>query len=171
MQSKRSTLSALFLLCGLPSLMEAQAGRHAVTLAGVGHVGFVWQMSDGFALRPDFAMTRSHSTSAGNDRTTTNTTLGLSGLFSLFRVDSSLAGYLAPHLSVNMTNLSSSIPFVSGSDESYFAELRLGLRQDVARRFAVFGESGLRYSWASSTGTDSWSLSTSSGVGVQWYFR
>src|SRR5688572_4157395 len=121
------------------SVAEAQAQqRPALSVGQPGALGLLWSVSNEVALRSDFSFSWSSFESPGRSESSSWTAIGgLSALFPIVRIDS-LRGYFVPRISYRHM---SSNGFTSL--RGYSLDGGLGLRHELARRLAMFGEAGL----------------------------
>lgn len=171
----RQVVSLAAFLVSTQAVDAQSRGRVALSIAHPSAVGIVWHVKDRFALRPDFSFSRRSSDSPpGTISRVWTATIGLSALVYLFRSDS-LQGYIAQRASYSKTDGAQRI-----GSEAYTLGEAFGLQYALGRRFAVFGETGLQYSWSSvpvffqgvrvqTTHTRAWE--TTAGVGLMFYVR
>jgi hypothetical protein len=145
-----------------------------ITLGYRGGIGVLWHISDGFALRPDFAFSKSLTQQVTE---TWTATAGLSALFYLSRRDA-LRTFVSPRIGYTRSEAQSYGPqAVTWSGSASF-----GAEYALARRFGVFAEAGLQYSTMTVAnaavngqlvpfaGAKPRSLGTTSGLGVLLFF-
>jgi hypothetical protein len=179
---ERLGLAALILLLVPVSALAQDAGKVGVTMGYPPAVGIIWQVTDRFALRPDFGITRSWSGSSVDqdaENTSLGLTIGISALFYVTKADN-LRTYFSPRYAYLRTSSSSTADFLpfdtsfkttgSNLSGSFGAEYALG------SRFSAFGEVGVAYSHQSLRSgfvgerPSSNSISLRSGAGVILYF-
>jgi hypothetical protein len=155
---------------------QAQAERHlALTVAQPGALGLLWHVGKQLALRSDLTFARTTSESRGVESSSWSATGGLSILVPVVRIDS-LRMYFVPRFSYR--HLSSD---GITRAKTYSLDGAFGVQHDLSRRFGVFGEAGLRYSYLTQqvTGVTGGVLpggraitwSTTAGVGLLLYLR
>ena len=193
----RVLLGVVVLTMAARSAAAQQAGDVGVTMGYPGAVGVVWHVTDGIAIRPDVALTRSTSettTSAtgsfggsGLSSTSTSegwgTTVGLSVLLNVRTIER-LRLYLAPRLAYahstadNETGLTGALTGFTATTRGVLASGSFGSQYSVHDRFAVFGELGLQYTTQTTTSdfpgsrteADGTTFGLRSAVGVTFYF-
>jgi hypothetical protein len=165
------------LLVSGSSVGEAQAERHlALTVGQPGALGLLWHAGKQLALRSDLTWSRTSGESPGGSESSSwSATAGLSALLPLVRIDS-VRGYFVPRFSYR--HLSSD--GITRS-KTYSLDGGFGVQHDLARRLAIFGEAGLRYSYVTQRvigptgevlpGGHSSTWSTIAGVGLMLYLR
>jgi len=143
-------------------------------------VGVIWRATDGLAIRPDF--TFSQSGNGGDSLTSSNASVGL-GVSALFYVRKwdNLRAYVSPRFGYQRSSFTypGSSPS-SISTNTYSGAGSFGAEYLLHRRFAVFAETGLVYSHASTGGatiypglsleTSSHTWGTRAGIGAIVYF-
>jgi hypothetical protein len=120
-------------------------------------VGFIWHLSDRVAVRPDFSFSTSEVQRDQDivESTASSYTLNVSGLFYV-REWNDLRAYVSPrfsysHSSSDLTTVSASGSTISSTNNVYGVGGSFGAEYKLARRFAVFGETGLLFSRQTST--------------------
>ncbi len=176
---KLSRLSHLvFVLFLATSANGQQKGRTGLVIAYPTSVGFIWNVTDRIAVRPDasFSKTTSDSTAvptASLDSYSIET--GLSALFYAKKWQD-IAAYVAPRFAYSRLKTTNNLA-LGGSTVSwsYPGSVSFGVQYAVAQRFSVFGEAGLEYSRFHSGSsfntfpvTKTWK--SKSGIGVVFYF-
>lgn len=193
----RVLLGVVMLVLAARSAAAQEAGDVGVTMGYPGAVGIVWHVTDGIAIRPDVALTRSTSESttsatgvfagAGLSSTSTSdgwgTTVGVSVLLNVRTIER-LRLYLAPRVAYlhstadNETGLSGALTGFTAKATGVLASGSFGAQYNLHDRFAVFGELGLQYTTqtttsdfpGSSTEADGTTFGLRSAVGVTFYF-
>lgn len=172
----RLRLAVALLVFG-SSVGEAQTERRlALTVGQPGALGLLWHAGKQLALRSDLSFSRSSLASPGGfESSSWSATIGLSALLPVLQIDS-LRGYFFPRFSYRHVSSKGVTP-----SKAYSLEGGFGVQHDLARRLAIFGEAGLRYSYAAlrvigETGDElpgghSSSWSTTAGVGLMLYLR
>ena len=171
----RGLLVALLLV---PSVAAAQDPGDVGVFMGYPSLGFVWQLSEKVAIRPEISFATSTSdfdtdnplgVSSSSDAWSIE--FGASALLYL-NDDDRLRTYVAPRFAYAHSDASSSSVLGESAGSSYeFAGL-FGGQYSLNDRFSVFGEVGVGYAHATSefelsgakTTRDSWGPRT--GVGV-----
>jgi hypothetical protein len=193
----RVVLGVVMLVLAARAAAAQEAGAVGVTMGYPGAVGVVWHVTDGIAVRPDIALTRSTSESttsatgvfggSGLSSVSTSdgwgTTVGVSVLVNVRTIER-LRLYLAPRLAYahsttdNETGLSGTLSGFTAKTTGVLASASFGSQYSLHDRFAVFGELGLQYTAQTTTsdfpGTRTEADFTASGlrsaVGVTFYF-
>ena len=193
----RVLLGVVMLVVAARSAAAQEAGDVGVTMGYPGALGVVWHVTDGIAVRPDIALTRSTSESttsatgvfggSGLSSTSTSegwgTTVGVSVLVNVRTIER-LRLYLAPRLayarstSDNESGLSGALTGFTAKTTGVLASGSFGSQYNVHDRFAVFGELGLQYTTqtttsdfpGSSTEAEGTTFGLRSAVGVTFYF-
>ncbi len=193
----RVLLGVVMLVLAARSAAAQEAGDVGVTMGYPGAVGIVWHVTDGIAIRPDVALTRSTSEStttapgvfAGSDLSSRNssdgwgTTLGLSVLVNVRTIER-LRFYLVPRVAYarssadTETGFAGSLSAFTTTSKGVLASGSFGSQYNVHDRFAVFGELGLQYTMQTTTSdfpgsrteSDGTSVGLRSAVGVTFYF-
>ena len=193
----RVLLGVVMLVAAARSAAAQEAGDVGVTMGYPGALGIVWHVTDGIAVRPDIAFTRSTSESttsatgvfsgAGLSSTSTSdgwgTTVGVSVLVNVRTIER-LRLYLAPRLAYahsttdNETGLTGALTGFTAKTTGVLASGSFGSQYNVHDRFAVFGELGLQYTTqtttsdfpGSSTEAEGTTFGLRSAVGVTFYF-
>lgn len=193
----RVLLGVVMLVAAARSAAAQEAGDVGVTMGYPGALGVVWHVTEGIALRPDIALTRSTSESTtsatggfggpGLSSTSTSegwgTTVGLSVLLNVRTIDR-LRLYLAPRVAYaysttdNESGFAGSLSAFTSKTRGVLASGSFGSQYNVHDRFAIFGELGLQYTTQTTTsdfpGTrneaDGTTVGLRSAVGVTFYF-
>ncbi len=193
----RVLLGVVMLVVAARSAAAQEAGDVGVTMGYPGALGVVWHVTDGIAVRPDIALTRSTSESttsatgvfSGSGLSSTSTsdgwgmTVGVSVLVNVRTIER-LRLYLAPRLayahstSDNETGLSGALSGFTAKTTGVLASGSFGSQFSLHDRFAVFGELGLQYTTqtttsdfpGSSTEAEGTTFGLRSAVGVTFYF-
>ncbi len=193
----RVLLGVVMLVLAARSAAAQAAGDVGVTMGYPGAVGVVWHVTDGIAIRPDIALTRSTSESttsasgvfsgSGLSSTSTSegwgTSVGVSVLFNVRTIDR-LRLYLAPRVAYarstadNETGLSGALTGFTAKTTGVLASGSFGSQFNLHDRFAVFGELGLQYTTQTTTSdfpgsrteADGTTFGLRSAVGVTFYF-
>ncbi|MBL8137813.1 MAG: hypothetical protein JNL48_14400 [Acidobacteria bacterium] len=193
----RVLLGVVMLVVAARSAGAQQAGDVGVTMGYPGALGVVWHVTDGIAVRPDIALSRSTSESttsatgpfggSGLSSTSTSdgwgTTVGLSVLLNVRTIER-LRLYLAPRIAYahstadNETGLSGALTGFTAKTTGVLASGSFGSQYTVHDRFAVFGELGLQYTTQTTTSdfpgsrteADGTTFGLRSAVGVTFYF-
>jgi hypothetical protein len=168
-----------------------EGGQVGVVMGYPASAGVVWHASDRIAIRPEVNFSYSSgdsSTTTGNLATASSAStvgVGVSGLFYLAG-KADLWMYISPKFTYGRNNSSTeSAPGSSRSENTsntYSVAGSFGAQYALGKRFSVFGEVGLVYSWQTSSyssttanviGTDSTanSVGTRTAVGVIVYFQ
>jgi len=186
----------MLVLAARPATAQ-QAGDVGVTMGYPGALGILWHATEGIALRPDIALTRSTSDSttsetgifggSGFSSTSSSagwgTTVGLSVLVNVRTIER-LRLYLTPRVAYsrsstdNESGLSGSLSAFAATTKGVLASGSFGSQYSLHDRFAVFGELGLQYTTLTTTsdfpGTrsdaDATTFGLRSAVGVTFYF-
>lgn len=193
----RVLLGVVMLVVAARSAGAQEAGDVGVTMGYPGALGVVWHVTDGIAIRPDIALSRSTSESttsatgpfAGSGLSSTSTsdgwgtTVGLSVLLNVRTIER-LRLYLAPRIAYahstadNETGLSGALTGFTAKTTGVLASGSFGSQYNVHDRFAVFGELGLQYTTQTTTSdfpgsrteADGTTFGLRSAVGVTFYF-
>ncbi|MCC6989245.1 MAG: hypothetical protein IT181_09625 [Acidobacteria bacterium] len=193
----RVLLGVVMLVMAARSAAAQEAGDVGVTMGYPGALGVVWHVTDGIALRPDIALTRSTSESttsvtgvfvgSGLSSTSTSegwgTSVGVSVLVNVRTIDR-LRLYLAPRIAYarstadNESGLSGALTGFTAKTTGVLASGSFGSQFSLHDRFAVFGELGLQYTTqtttsdfpGSSTEAEGTTFGLRSAVGVTFYF-
>lgn len=193
----RVLLGVVMLVLAARSAAAQEAGDIGVTMGYPGALGIVWHVTDGIALRPDIALTRSSSDSttsasggfvgSGLSSTSTSegwgTTVGVSVLLNVRTIER-LRLYLAPRIAYshattdNESGLSGSLSAFTTKTTGVLASGAFGSQYSLHDRFAVFGELGLQYTTQTTksdfpntrTEADGTTFGLRSAVGVAFYF-
>ena len=162
------------------SVTAQDKGQKGLVIAYPTSVGFIWNVSDRIAIRPDVTFTRNTSeqgipvpsTPAVNSYSIET---GFSALFYVKKWQD-VSAYVAPRFSYSRSKTTNS-SLLGGStvNWSYPASASFGVQYTVNERFGVFGEAGLEYIRFHSGSpfsvfplTKTWK--SKSGVGVVFYF-
>lgn len=193
----RVLLGVVMLVMAARSAAAQEAGDVGVTMGYPGALGVVWHVTDGIALRPDIALTRSTSESttsvtgvfvgSGLSSTSTSegwgTSVGVSVLVNVRTIDR-LRLYLAPRIAYarstadNESGLNGALTGFTAKTTGVLASGSFGSQFSLHDRFAVFGELGLQYTTqtttsdfpGSSTEAEGTTFGLRSAVGVTFYF-
>lgn len=180
-----------------PPASAQDAGAVGVTMGYPGALGIIWQVTDGFALRPDVTVTRTKSEStttstgvfggpalsATNTSTGWGSAVGLSALVTVGAIDR-LRLYVTPRLayshatSESETGITGALSALTASTKGIIASGSFGAQYNGHDRFALFGELGAQYTSlttrsdfpGSKTQSDNTSLGLRSAAGVTFYF-
>jgi len=172
----------LFLARGTASAQDA--GKVGVTMGYPSSFGIVWHVSDKVAIRPELTLGGASSESTSGSFASTNDNwnvgTGVSVLFYLKTYDQ-LKTYFSPRLtygrsSSETTGSGVTTTTVETTTTNTGVAGMFGAQYRLGDKFSVFGEVGLGYNHAKSTGSgqaqtstaNSWSTRT--GVGVVFYF-
>lgn len=192
----RVLLGVVMLVLAARSAAAQEAGDVGVTMGYPGALGVVWHVTDGIAVRPDIALSRSTSESTttvsgafagGLSSTSTSdgwgTTVGVSVLLNVRTIDR-LRLYLAPRLAYarstadNESGLSGALTGFTAETTGVLASGSFGSQFNLHDRFAVFGELGLQYTTQTTTSdfpgsrteAEGTTFGLRSAVGVTFYF-
>jgi hypothetical protein len=169
--------TAAFALAAAPAYAQ-KTGSVGLVIGGAGGVGLLWHVTDNVAIRPDISFSRltSESTilSTTSNSRTTSVGFGASGLFYVGKWDS-LRTYVSPQFRYTHSNSTSGTPSTTTTSSGSSVNGMFGAQYALGERFAVFGETGLAYTWQPGTTTigstfKSHSFGTRSTLGVTWYF-
>jgi hypothetical protein len=155
-----------------------ETGRVGLTMAFPAAVGVIWHATDALAIRPDFTFSQSSSGGASLAASSDSVGLGVSALFYVRKWDN-LRAYLSPRFGYQWSSFTypGSSP-ASISTNTYSGSGSFGAEYLLHRRFAVFAETGLIYSHASSGAAasglsldaSSHTWGTRAGIGAILYF-
>lgn len=193
----RVLLGAVMLVLAARSAAAQTAGDVGVTMGYPGALGVIWHVTDGIAVRPDIALSRSTSESTttasglfgGSSLSSSSTsegwgtTVGVSVLVNLRTIDR-LRLYLVPRLAYarstadNESGLSGALSGFTAKTTGVLASGAFGSQFNLHDRFAVFGELGLQYSTQTTTSdfpgsrteAEGTAFGLRSAVGVTFYF-
>lgn len=156
------------------------AGRLGVTLGVPAALGFIWHATDKVALRPEFNLSTSRTSSSGTGGVTVDGLtwgVAISAPYYMTNRDN-VRTYVSPR--VGYTRSTSDVTLTGFTSKAANTQLvysgSFGAQYAPIRRFNVFGESGYSFSSSRSTSTGLSSTSTSSSwslrstVGVILYF-
>lgn len=187
---------AIFCVCATVAAFAQEPRKTALVMGYPASAGVLWHVTDGIALRPDFATSRQSTettasiTVSGAPQSSTSTTTGWSssvGLSALFYLGppADLRFYLTPRVAYawSRTETESSPPLAQLSSyrsesDGFLAAGSFGAHYRPHDRFGIFGELGVNYS--NQEGDTDFSLTRQSltttsvglrsGVGVTIYF-
>jgi hypothetical protein len=173
----------LFLARGTASAQDA--GKTGVTMGYPSSIGIVWHASDRVAIRPELSIAGSSSESSNSsfsaENDSWNLAVGVSALFYLRTYDR-LKTYFSPRLTyARSTNENTSSGITTSTITSTVTNTGVsgsfGVQYGLSDKFSVFGELGVGFNHAKTTGSTSQvttskgnSWSTRSGVGLIYYF-
>ncbi len=145
--SRRAVIAASALLAAwsiAPAAARAQdAPRVALVLAGPSTIGVELKILPRVHLRADGSMSRTTFTINGAESTTTSAGAGLSVLIGLGTDSDRVWTYLAPRAAL------ARVTFDDGSyADTFIGDALFGTRVTLARRVALFGEGGVRFTTA-----------------------
>ena len=178
--SKSAHRWMLVALLFLPSVAAAQERGDVGVFMGYPNLGFVWQVSDKVAIRPEISFSSTSTeieSNFGGSGTSHIWSVGFGASALLYLNDADrLRTYLAPQFTYNRADVETDDSINGTDSDSYgFAGL-FGAQYSLNDRFSIFGELGLGYSHSStesplsSTTSKSDRWSTRTGVGVILFF-
>jgi hypothetical protein len=163
----KTTLVAATLLLVASTARAQDMPKVGLTMGYPSSVGLLWQIGDGFAVRPEISLSHVSGDSSPGDLVGIPTTLssdatnlvstGVSALFYVSHVDA-LKTYLTPRFSYARTSTSvttnNSIAGPTTSDSTvsaYSASGAFGAQYGLGRHFGLFGEIGVGYTRTTTT--------------------
>jgi len=169
-----------------PAGAAAQEKGRAGVFMGYPSLGLIWHATERIAVRPEIGFAVSSSDSDLSESTSDNVSFGASVLFYTGRRERA-ALYFAPRYAYSRSSskIESDSPFGADSElklSSHASQVSgsIGAHYWPGRRFSVFGEAGIQYTWGSSetdsafsgvsSGTDTHAFGTRSSIAVAWYF-
>ena len=170
----------LVALLFVPSVAAAQERGDVGVFMGYPNLGFVWQVSDKVAIRPEISFSSTSTeieSNFGGSGTSRIWSVGFGASALLYLNDADrLRTYLAPQFTYNRSDVDASNNVNGTVSDSYAFIGSFGTQYSLNDRFSIFGELGLGYSHTNTeseiSGTtskgDRWSTRT--GVGVILYF-
>jgi hypothetical protein len=186
MQIRRSFFLAagLFLLT-CRAVAAQDVGDVGLTMGYPSSIGVIWHVTDKVAIRPELSIagssTDSSSSSFSAENDTLNLATGISVLFYL-RTDDRLKTYVSPRLTyARTTNENTSSGVTTSTVETTATSTGVfgsfGAQYELSDKFSVFGELGVGFGRAKTTGSTSQvptakgtTWNTRSGVGLVYYF-
>jgi len=174
---KQLILTVTFLLVIATSANAQEKGRKGLVIAYPTSFGFIWNVTDWIAIRPDVSFTKAESESPASspDIDSNSFETGFSALFYVKKWQN-VAVYLTPRFSYSRSKTTNNV-LTGGStvNWSYPSSASFGVQYALSERFAVFGEAGVEYSrfhsgspFSTFPVTKTWR--SKSGVGVNFYF-
>jgi hypothetical protein len=177
-------LSSIMLLAVSTRAAAQDQGSAGISMGYPASVGFVFHVSERFALRPhvDFSRSTTDVESPFGDlgSETSTVEVGVSGLFVVGRWDK-LRAYVSPGYSYRRTDRSSETPPPFGEATTFTLTGHtlsgsFGAQYSLHERFSVFGEAGLQYlfqearSGLSTIDNGTTTIGTRTAIGVIFYF-
>ena len=165
-----------FLLLVAVRANAQEKGQKGLVIAYPTSVGFIWNVTDRIAVRPDVTFTKSASVTPPTPSVDSYSfETGFSALFFVKKWQD-VSAYVTPRFAYSRSKTTNS-GLAGGSAViwSYPASASFGVQYSVNQRFSVFGEAGLEYSRLHNSSpfvlfrtTNNWK--SKSGVGVNFYF-
>ena len=167
-----------------PIPFQEPPNRVGITMGYPASIGLMWELSDRFALRPEFSFSvgTSEGSAAGVSGSSTDVWslgIGVSALYYFAEWDA-LRTYVAPRFAYSRGSTDIASAFGGDSDltsEGITLNGLFGAEYSLHRFFSVFGEVGLGYSSSETRlsppvdgKTETSSFGTRTGIGVIFYF-
>jgi hypothetical protein len=148
----RAPLVLALIAITVDTAIAQSAGQFGLSIGYPSTIAFHWQVTDGFALRPEVSMVASSTetlpppVAADSESKTMQTSLGLSGLLYVKRWEG-LRTYLSPRVVYTRGSAETRLPTtVLERQMSGFAVAgSFGVQYSLADRFSVFGEAGVSH--------------------------
>jgi len=195
MRKRRMVLLVLLFLLVAASGRAQEKGQAGISMGYPASIGFVWHLSDTFALRPDFAVSGSSTENSPSGSKSDNRAfaVGIGAIFYTGKWEN-LRAYVSPRFSYSRTTGSSSSSTTLSTGQSvstagsnaangYSANGLVGGQYSLSGRFSVFAEVGFGFTRNKTTATNtisafgtssnratSNSWGTRAGVGAIIYF-
>lgn len=149
---KKSTvllfLSIIAILLFIATSAQAQQkGQTGLVMAYPASVGFIWNVTDRVAIRPDISFaTTSNETPVSSASSSSHTfETGFAVLLYMKKWEST-AAYVTPRFSYSRTKVTNTgLPSGSTVNWSYPSSASFGVQHSLNERFSAFGEVGLEY--------------------------
>lgn len=177
-RSKASHLVFVFVFFVAASANGQEKGRTGLVIAYPTSVGFIWNVTDRIALRPDVSFTKATSESTAVPTASLDSYSIETGFSALFYAKKwqDVAAYVAPRFAYSRSKATNTLASGGATvNWSYPGSVSFGIQYAVGQRFSVFGETGLEYSrfhsgssFSAFPVTKTWK--SKSGVGVVFYF-
>ncbi len=181
MRTTRQLVLVVFFVL-LAAVANAQSSGVGLVMGYPGNIGIIWHSSPGAALRPEFSISKTNSSSTNFGTTVSGDStawgLGASALFYV-RQWNTARMYVSPRFVYSRaTSRSQAASGTSSSGPTanlYQLTGSVGAQYSFARRFGVFGEAGFGYgyqrtSYASGQKSTTKTWSTRTAVGAILYF-